>query len=330
MVRSISVQTIIKQLGEGSSDPAVVIGDDFQKYVMKTQRVFVDGKHQFYDSMFLNELLVYQIAVYLGVPVPEATIAYLDREIVQNDPRAVFAHRFFEGKHFASEEISDLEDNVIENYNQMARMGKPYLRTSWKNFFRNVSNKNDIAKIVAMDILVGNYDRNSNTGNLLVTNEGFVRRIIAIDHGHAFQGPTWTPERANALTSVEVSEQYVQGYARSFLVVNFNQGYLNGMGTVYNAIEEHINVSDMVNHSFLEVVHKIEQIDENLVESWLESVPDVWYVNKEYQKRLYKQYILTHKVLVRYIIQDLLNRGAFSNSIGGVLKWKEKENAGTA
>ncbi len=188
MINRINVNAVLNPLGEGISRPSLILGDDFNRYVLKTQKVFEDNKMVTYDCMFLNELLAYQIACYLSVPIPEVAIAYLSGKLIEKDPALTFVHRFYEGNLFASMELKDTENNMVENYREMIQMKKPYITRSWNTFFSNITNVDDISKILAFDLLIANFDRYGNTGNLLVSNHSSSRRIYAIDHGHAFLG----------------------------------------------------------------------------------------------------------------------------------------------
>ncbi|WP_414714856.1 hypothetical protein, partial [Sporosarcina koreensis] len=44
LIHRINVSAVLKSLGQGISDPALIIGDDFERYILKTEKVFVEGK----------------------------------------------------------------------------------------------------------------------------------------------------------------------------------------------------------------------------------------------------------------------------------------------
>lgn len=330
MINRINVNAVLDALGEGISRPSIILGDDFERYILKTQKVFVDQQLVNYDSMFLNELLAYQIACYLEVPVPEAAIAYLDGRLIEKDPSITFAHRFYEGNLYASMELKDTENNMVENYLEMQKMKKPYISRTWNAFFSNVENISDISRIIAFDLLIANFDRYGNTGNLLVSSQSSTRKLYAIDHGHAFFGPVWGISKMNVMKNVSNTYQYVDGYINIAFGENAKMGLLDGLGPVFNSLENKIDLTDVMSHSFTDVVNLIEEISEPLLDSWFSEIPDEWYVKgqKTQQIAYHKNFILKQKDLIRFIIQRMAERNAFSNYLGGELQWKKEMNVG--
>ncbi|MGG3803188.1 HipA family kinase [Metabacillus fastidiosus] len=333
MVHKIYVETVLKYLGQGVSRPAVIIGDDYRQYVLKTQKVVDENGLQFYNCMFLNELLAYQIACHLDVPIPEAAIAYLDKKIIEKDPEITFVHRFYEGNLFASSLLTNSEENLVENYEEMRRMGKRYLSRTWNAFFSNIINAEDIAKILAFDLLIANFDRYGNTGNLLVATVDEGRKVFTIDHGHAFFGPSWETGKINSLRAPAPTMDYIDAFISGALYNNVksDRGFADGLGSVFHAIEPNIDLTNLQDHSFLEVVYFIENITEDLVDEWLSQIPKEWFDQGEMATQIsyYKHFILRQKDLVRYLIQRLAERKAFTNFLGGALQWKAEKNVGT-
>lgn len=327
LVRRIQVNAFLKQLGEGMSEPAIILGDDNQRYILKNQKVLINGKSTQWDCMYLNELLSCHIANYLDVPIPEPAIANLDKRILDNGPALRFVHRFTEGIHFASQEIPDKEDNLIENYQFLIEMGKPYITRTWNQFFDGIINPEDISRIIAYDLLIANFDRYNNTGNLLVAQTPLGRKVFTIDHGHSFFGPTWDVAKITCLRNVDLTDKYINWYF-GFFSQPIRQGFLNGMGEVFRSIESNIDLSDVNDHSFQEVVARIEKISEPMLDTWIQEIPDAWFVDKNAQVGLYKQFILKQKSMVRHLIQNMAARQAFTNFRGGNLQWTEKR-AGT-
>lgn len=329
MIKRIEVDAFLNYLGEGITKPALILGSDSNRYIMKKQKAKVDGKTITYDCMFLNELLAFQIGKYLEVPIPDAAIAYLDPLLIDNDPEIRFVHKFQEGIHFASQELYSKEENLKENYQQALRMGKPYTVRSWNTFFKNITNKNDIAKIISFDLLVANFDRFGNTGNLLISNEGNQRKVFAIDHGHCFFGPIWTTSKINMFKSASENMEYIDTFINTMLGENINVGGVNGLGEVFRSIESHIDMNDLSQHSFYDVVKRIEKINESVIEEWFNEIPDKWFIEKNLQVSYYKHFVLRQKNLVRILIQRLADRRAFSNYRGGVLEWENERPTGT-
>jgi hypothetical protein len=335
MVKTIDVATFLEYLGQGISEPALVMGDDFNKYILKTQKVRENGKTVNYDCMFLNEFLSFKVADYLGVPIPEAAIANISRQLIDSDPTITFVHKFYEGEHFASTQLEDTEENLLDNYKQELSMGRPYTIRSWNKFFEDIVNPEDMANIIAFDILIGNFDRYGNTGNLLVATEPEGRKIFTIDHGHAFFGPIWNTNKINFLRQAALNQSYIDWFVNVILNQNNNgdqnnlKQLANGFGEVFRAIEDYVDLDDPKNHSFIEVVEHIEDLDGNTVDDWFADIPDSWFVEKSNQIAFYKRYIMEQKQVVRYIIQEMANRRAFSNFRGGILQWQTKAQAGT-
>lgn len=332
MIRQLEAATFLKSLGQGVSKPILILGDDYKRYVLKNEKTDINGNKQNFNSMFLNETLAYHIGCKLGVPMPEAVVVFLDEIFINEDPGIRFAYRFTEGLYFGSKELEDVEDNYVENMQELIEMGKPYISRSWNNFFDNIINKEDVSKILAFDILVGNFDRYGNAGNVLVNNTGYGRKVFAIDHGHAFFGPSWTPDKLRMLNSVPSIKdpEYTNSYVSDIVNINLRNGYINGLGTMFKALEKYIYIEDLDNHSFQEIVNEIEMIDEDFLDECFKSIPNEWFVDKTTQIGLYKKFILSQKNMVRHIIQSMAEREAFTNYRGGVLKWIQGKQFGTA
>lgn len=330
LIREIRVDTFLEELGQGISNPILILGSDYNQYILKNQRADGNGNKYNFNCMFVNELLAYQIGRHLEVPMPEAVIAYLDDKIIEADPTIRFAYRFSEGNYFASKELENVENNLLDNLDDLKNMGKPYIRRSWNNFFDNIINQNDIANILAFDLLIANFDRYGNQGNILIDNSDEGRKIFAIDHGHAFHGPEWNQHKMDMLKGVECSGRYVNWCINGILNNNVKNGYINGLGIIFKELETYINLNDENNHSFQDIVMKIEMITEDNLDDWLSAIPEEWFINKPVQIGQYKDFILTQKTIVRGFIQLLAERGAFSNFRGGVLEWKVEKHVGTA
>jgi hypothetical protein len=328
LVRKINVDAFLEELGSGISKPVLILGSDYEQYILKNQKSDNNGNKYNFNCMFLNELLAYQIGVFLEVPMPEAVIAYLDKRIIEADPRILFAYRFTEGEHFASKELNNVENNILDNMNILIRMGKPYVKRSWNVFFDNIINGEDIAKILAFDLLIGNFDRYNNCGNILISNTPLGRKIFAIDHGHAFWGPEWREEKIAMMKMAERTENYINKYIAC--IDRSNKGRPNGTGVIFRELEKYVDLSNTDEHSFQEIVMKIEMITEDDIDQWLNNTPDEWFIDKNMQVAYYKKFILGQKVLVKYFIQALADKGDFSNFKGGILKWKKEKQFGTA
>ena len=323
-MRKVGVETFLKSMGAGITRPALVLGDDYNEYILKNEKVNSDGALVKYDSMFINEMLAYQIGLYLGIPMPEAVIAIVDGELIDDDPTARFAYRFEKGKYYATERLKNLENNLMQNYQQLRSMGKPYIGKSWKKFFSDIANKDDICKIIAFDIFIANFDRYNNIGNILI-DTNTQRKIYAIDHGHSFFGPFWNDDKIKCLELKNMSNNYIIEYTNAVINVMTDNQRVCGSGTIFNALEEYIDLTDIENHSFQDVIYKIESINEKMIQEWADNIPEEWYISKEFQITYYGNFIMKQKNVVKYIIQELANRSAFTNYRGGILEWKNQK-----
>ncbi|GIN38999.1 protein kinase family protein [Heyndrickxia oleronia] len=326
MVSYIEIDAFLKELGEdkpGMSKPVQVIGSDGNTYILKNQNVFDPRSQKWvvWDSMFLQEVLVYNICKFLNIKVPNCVVANIDKLFLDNAPALKFEHRYSLGFHFASEFIENVEDNLLNGYKMLLQMGKPYIKTSWKNFFKKIYNTEDIPKIIALDLLTGNFDRFGNEGNLMVALENNRRYIYAIDHGHCFSGPIWGLGKRQELLNMSNIQNYIPAILNNLL--RFSGAPLSGLGIMFKAMDQHIDISDPTNHSFMEVVKKIENINSTIIDNWFVDIPDEWFVDKKNQISFYKQYILTKKDIIRILINELAKNRAFDSYTGGELTWKE-------
>lgn len=324
-MREVEVELFLRPMGEGITRPALVICDDYQEYIIKNESVDENGTIVNYDCMFVNELLAFQIGTFLGVPMPEVVVAIIGKELVDCDPTIRFSYRFEDGKFFATKKLEKIENNIYENYQELRMMNKPYMERSWRSFFNDIENKEDVSKIIAFDILIANFDRYINTGNILINSNSNKRKIYAIDHGHSFFGPIWNQNKISCLNMANVTNNYIEAFGVGILKEMRRVGAF-GSGTVFGAIEGHINIEDINNHSFKEVILKIRSIDESLVRAWCDNIPDEWFINREIQTSYYTNFILKQKMAVEHIIQLLVNNNAFTNYRGGILQYGEEEN----
>ncbi|MCR8979458.1 HipA family kinase [Brevibacillus laterosporus] len=328
-VPRIEVNAFLKQLGQGISAPVLILGSDSNKYILKSQQVEVDGNWNEFNCMFLNEMLVYQIARYLDVPIPDVAIAHVDKEHLKHGPSLRFVHRFHEGLQFASKELEGNEANLIDGYQKLIRMGKPYIKRSWNAFFTKITNGDSVSRIIAMDLLIANFDRFGNNGNLLVASNAKGRCIYVIDHGHAFWGPVWDIEKRTILRSVNDSKVYIPKHLNTLLTVSQEGDQIfSGPGEIFKSIEDYVDISNPQLHSFLEVVERIEGINEHLIDGWFDCIPNEWFLSKKEQIAEHKNFLLKQRDYVRIYIEQLAYNKAFTNYRGGVLGWNER-SAGT-
>lgn len=320
----VEVDSFLKELGDskpGMSKPVQVIGSDANTYILKNQNVYHEGKWLKWNCMFIQEVLVSRICQYLGIRTPNFAIARVDKSFLEKSPSLLFTNRYDVGYHFASEYIENIEDNLLEGYQLLMRMNRPYTKTSWRAFFEKISNKEDMAKIIALDLLSGNYDRFGNEGNLMVASESGKRYAYAIDHGHCFQGPNWNEMKQQSYMHIKIDQQYVNNVLTD--LQRYSGAPLSGLGIIFKAMDQYIDVSDPQKHSFKDVVFLIEKINEVMIDDWFKGIPDEWFIDKNKQIAFYKAYLLRKKDVIRHILNALVQNRAFDNYTGGVLHWKE-------
>jgi len=320
-VKEIEVEAFLKPMSDGITKPALVIGDDQAEYVLKNQKIFDGTNYINLNCMFLNEALAYKIGIYLGVPMPEVVIGKIPQELFAADPSIRFTYKFEPGIFFATKALKNVENNVLENYNNLRKMKKPYILRPWNTFFKEIKNKNDVAKIIAMDILIANFDRYINTGNILIDNENG-RKVYAIDHGHSFWGPIWNDSKRNCLGIEKVTDEYKYTFASNIINIMRKAGACDS-GIVFASLEQHIHLEDLNNHSFKNVVLKIRNINNDMIRNWCKEIPDEWYINREVQTNYYENFIINQKEAVGPIIQILADNNAFRNYRGGILEYGE-------
>ena len=151
MINKINITTFLDSVDLGVSRPILVLGDDFNEYILKNQRIDNNGTITKFDCMFLNEMLAFQIAKYLGIPIPDIAIAHLDKSFIDEYPEYRFTHRLEEGIYFSTKKLDNVENNLIDNMNDLIDMGKNYSIKSWNSFLKKIDNHSSIAGIIAFD-----------------------------------------------------------------------------------------------------------------------------------------------------------------------------------
>lgn len=322
----LNVSAFLKELGNdqgGVSKPVLVLASDGIKYILKNQNTYDPGSSSWmnYDCMFLQEMLVEKIGLYIDAPIPNTAIIDVEKIHLDNAPSLPFTHRYKPGYHFSSEFLPDVENNLRIGYQQLMQIGKPYTKTNWNNYFKKITNPKDVAKIIALDLLVGNFDRFGNDGNLMVAVEEGKRKIFAIDHGHAFYGAVWGNNKINFLNSAKNDMVFMNQYLQSFM--SYSGRPLSGLGHMFRAIEYHVDINNIDVHDFVDVIYQIESITIDLLDQWFNEIPKQWYVDRPLQIAFYKKFILTNKNNIRHLINLMIRYGAFSNTNGGQLVWKD-------
>ena len=188
-----------------------------------------------------------------------------------------------------------------------------------------------------MDLLLGNFDRFDNNGNLIIGKSEKGRTLYAIDHGHCFRGPVYDKGkefflRSNSFNdSVEMNNYINLQLSLIIEIAQYQGGHrpFNLAGEVFKAIETHVHLENLDNHSFMEPIYLLEKLDKRKLDDMLSDIPEEWLQNKLLQKELYSEFIIRQANLVRPMIERLASWNAFSNYRGGALKWKSEIPTGT-
>jgi hypothetical protein len=328
LIEQIEIDTFVKILGEntgGMSRPVRVIGSNGKEYLLKNQNVYNNQTQNWehWDSMFLQEVLVYRIAKHLGITVPDIAIANVEQVFLHQAPTLVFTHRYAPGFHFASNMIEGVENNLREGFQTLISLNKPYIKRSWTAFFNNIANKSDIARIIVLDLLTANFDRFGNVGNLIIASNNGERLVYCIDHGHCFWGPTWANlTKRQVMSGVSHDPGYLGYWTKTLMDSNgYGSTPMAGLGELFRAVDQFIDVSDNNNHCFYDIVLHAEQITSDLIDTWFIDIPDEWYVDKINQIAHYKHFLLQQKQLLRVLLNIMAKRGAFQSFLGGELEW---------
>ncbi|UQF23590.1 hypothetical protein PML95_07605 [Vagococcus lutrae] len=340
-MKELYVDTFIKDQSPmlGQSKPLLVQASDGNEYFIKNNMVRLsDGRWIDENAAFFHEVVSHNVAKYLGITTPEIAILEIETDVMTANSDLLFGRRFKNKKYFGSKKIYQAEQNLMENFLDLQRLGKPYITRTWNTFFKNISNKNEIASIIAMDLLLGNFDRFNNIGNLVIGSLNNERTIFALDHGHCFKGPSYNAHKEHFLRSnynltAESKKNYIDSHIRNIVTVAQYNGTnhvnpFNLAGEVFKAIEQHVDLSDNTDHSFIEPVYKIERLNQQSILNFFSGVPSEWIAGGQTQIKSYSNFMYRQSRLLRDIIQRMATLGAFSNYRGGLLNWKKEELIG--
>lgn len=295
----------------GQSKPVKITAENGKKYYLKTE--IVNGKKQ--NAVFFQELLCSLLAKKLLIPIPNFAIIELEKEFIEANAELRFSGKFTPGLYFATEEIPDVEDNISDNYSLAIEKGLPRIKRAWSGYFKDVSNSQDYANIMAFDLFIQNADRFCNNGNLLIGCEKGQRKVFAIDHGHAFGNPYFEIGKVDFLR-VNQQPEYIDW----FLGELRKHGGGFTLGSIFQGMQNNIDLTQ--SNPFSEIINRIENLtDEQLIQIMSE-IPDEWTVMGNQQRNTYVEFLCRQRSLVRYIIIEMVRGNLFSNHTGGELVWE--------
>ncbi len=164
----INVQSIIKEIPTEGHSPLLVIGEDFNKYIIKNSR----AQSPLY---LLNESFASFFLDLWGIPTPDGGYVKLSTNLLeQGNYSSYHKKHYYESPAFSSkvvDRIIDINDLLFSNT---------------KKSFNTIFNPVDFLHISLFDTWVENDDRKPTNYNLIADNIKGKHRIIAIDHAYIF------------------------------------------------------------------------------------------------------------------------------------------------
>ncbi len=321
----------------GQSKPIFITATNGKDYYLKKQ-ISIDnsGNRITGNCVFLQELLSYQLAETLNIPIPNCAIIYIDNKFLEYNRDLQFKAALTAGTYFATEAIPNIYNNVLDTKILGTQLGQPRMKEPLYKVYAKVENPTIFINVIVLDMLILNFDRFCNEGNLLITKSNNHFSGVAIDFGHSFCGPNWTNEKIEildlpkAISNTNELNDYLIFLCNAFLN---NKGLpFSKLGPIFDAMEKQIIFKDS-NGNFVnpfdDIVTKIENLNRNDVQKMLDFIPNEWYVSMNIQKNKYLDFIMYQKYQVRYLVDYFYQYGAFSNSIGGNLQWKNDILFGT-
>lgn len=314
----------------GQSKPIFITATNGKDYYLKKQ-ISIDnsGNRITGNCVFLQELLSYQLAETLNIPIPNCAIISIDNKFLEYNRDLQFKAALTAGTYFATESIPNIYNNVLDNKILGAQLGQPRMKEPLYKVYAKVKNPTIFINVIVLDMLILNFDRFCNEGNFLITKSNNHFSGVAIDFGHSFYGPNWTNKKIEildlpkAISNTNELNDYLIFLCNTFLN---NKGLpFSKLGPIFDAMEKQIIFKDS-NGNFVnpfdDIVTKIENLNRNDVQKMLDFIPNEWYVSMNIQKNKYLDFIMYQKYQVRYLVDYFYQYGAFSNSIGGNLQWK--------
>lgn len=310
----------------GMSKPVAVLASNNQKYYLKREHITgVNGQPIFENAVFLQELFVSQIANELQIPVPNCAILNLEDDFLKDNRDLAFRYHLTPGLYYGSEILPQVDNNLVSNYKEAISQHQPQIRRSWNSYFRKVSNISIYPSIIALDLLTANFDRFSNEGNILISKRNNKKVVYTFDFGHCFFFPFWNKDKIKLMQSIPETHQNYDQYV-NFIINNYlkvSNRPLEPLGTVFTGMQNNIYFEH--GNPFSDIMSRINNISPDKLVKFLKNVPEEWLdSDKQFQFDMYIQFIEKSKTIVIHLLDRLYELGAFSNSLGGTLKWKIK------
>ncbi|WP_270333167.1 HipA family kinase [Ligilactobacillus acidipiscis] len=318
---------------DGQSKPLAIKASNSKKYILKNQWVNTPDKGLINENaVFMQEMFVNQLALALGIPVPNFAILNIEQEFIDENKEYLFSYRLKPGLYFGTEFIPNVEDSLENIYYLEKQQGKAYAIRTWNSYYKNVTNPEVYADIIALDCLTLNGDRFTNQGNILIAKDEKERRkVFAIDFGHCFSGPTWDKNKIqlfnfiiNNDNSDKIIEQLTQALTDNY---SFNDGkMISSPGRVFKSMSNALSFNN--GNPFQSIVSKIESLSQTEINKMLYNIPNEWITGSDMQRHLYSEFIQANKCNVRYVLNLMNSLNLFENNKGGSLIWLKDNLSG--
>lgn len=320
----------------GASKPILITASNSKQYLLKNNIVKYDGDDSYHkqDAEFFQESLVSNIATRLNIPSPNYIEITIDKETLETFPNLRWVYQFHVGKYFATERITNTENDLAKIWELATQHEQPYAITKWHKLFNSITNRHDFAAIICLDFFTLNFDRFTNGGNLLFQKQNSGKIILSIDYGFCFTNPFWAisnPSKAEILRSNDIhsnkidSLQYSANLAQQFLYKSSRFGqYRWKYGIVFDALQRELQFEDC--NPFAKIVFAIESLTNQDIYEMIEDIPNEWVVGASIQKEAYASFLIRQRGLLRGFIEYNLNQNIFTNYSGGDLTWETGKN----
>lgn len=199
----IKATSTIEPVTNGGTKPFLLMGEDGNQYYTK----FKENPES--PRILINEYVCAQIAEVFEIPKANNALIEISQEFIEVFGEEVEEHieeMPTPGIHFGSLKI----DRVFPITSSEAIL--------------SAENPDCIPTILLFDHLIGNRDRESNAGNILISENP--KKIYAIDHTEAFEiGPLWDATQLNHRIDTPITPYDIDGHVYSKWIEHIKDPY---------------------------------------------------------------------------------------------------------
>lgn len=255
----VKAASIVEPVPLGGTKPFLIYGEDGNQYYAK----FKENPES--SRILINEYVCSEIADIFEIPKTENVFIEVSEEFVE-----VFGEEIEEhiedmpkpGLHFGSLKLN----NVVPITNSEA--------------ISKSENPECLSTILLFDHLIGNSDRESNKGNILISESQ--KRIYAIDHSNAFEiGPLWDATQLKWRLTSPVTPFNMEGY-------------------VYSKWTEHIRSP----YPFSAFFDNLLRLTDDVLWNIIDETPKEWLITDD-EKQMLFQYIVFRRDNI-HLLPELL------------------------